>query len=261
MGLDPKLLGRALDGRNVQSFCSIGFLGPAGYARMLDSMIVRNAAPKALVFMFHPVTFRREASWEYWPAFVRNAGQAEAPSLRFPRSALDYLEFEWLSRLIYNPLPGAYGRYYGGEGAFRAAIEARQGSAIDPNTGLNVSRIEAMIASPSPPYGEATDFSINQSYRDALSTLGETIRKLPPRTAVYLIVSPLPDYTFRPGTLDQRAGRAKDIALALGIDNSHILDTPATLYAPYFASTTHLNRWGQQIYSAELAKQLATALR
>jgi hypothetical protein len=261
MGVDARIIERTLGVRPVQSFCSIGFLGPAGYAQMLDGMIARNAAPKALIFMFHPATFRREASWEYWPVFVRNAGQAAAPSLRFPHSALDYLEFEWLSRLIYSPLPGAYGRYYGGEGAFRATIEARQGSAIDPNSGLNVAKIEAVRAGPTPPYGEATDFSANQAYHDALKVLGETMKKLPPRTSVYLVVSPLPDYTFQPGTAEQRAEQAANIARALGIDSSHILSTPATLYSAYFASTTHLNRWGQQVFSGELAKQLAQAIK
>jgi hypothetical protein len=257
MGVDPRVIERTLDVRPVQSFCSIGYLGPAGYELMLSRMIARKAAPRTLVFMFHPATFRREVVWEYWPAFVMSAGQAAAPALRFPRSSLDYLELEWLSRLIYSPLPAAYGRYYGGEGAFRSAIDARQGSAIDPNTGLNVASLDAIKAVPSPPDGPVTDFSTNQSYRDALKTLAETVRKLLPATSVYLIVSPLPDYTFRPGTLEQRAEQAAEIARALGIENSHILNTPATLYAAYFASTTHLNRWGQRVFSKTLAEAIS----
>ena len=162
-------------------------------------------------------------------------------------------------RLIYSPLPGAYSRYYGGEGAFRGTIEARQGSAVDPGSGLNVHSLDAVKTVPTAPSGEATDFSTNQNYQSALAVLAETVKKLPSQTSVYLIVSPLPDYTFRPGTIEQRAERAVEIAAALGVDRSHILNTPATLPVAYFASTTHLNRWGQQVYSGELAKQLATA--
>jgi hypothetical protein len=261
MGIVPEILERAINVRPIQSFCSIGFLGPVGYAHMLGGMIARNAAPKTVVFMFHPITFRRGPSWEYWPAFVLNAGRVAAPALRFPRSALDYLQFEWLSRLIYSPLPGAYSRYYGGEGAFRATIEARQGSAVDPGSGLNLHSLDAVKPVPMAPTGEATDFSTNQDYQNALKVLAETVKKLPPQTSVYLIVSPLPDYTFRPGTMEQRTEAAVEIAAALGVDRGNILKTPATLPAAYFASTTHLNRWGQQVYSGELAKQLSTTLR
>ena len=260
-GINPGILERTLDIRPVQSFCSIGYLGPVGYAHMLDAMIARNATPKTLILMFHPDTFRRAADWDYWPAFVLNMGRAAAPRLRFPRSALDYLEFEWLGRLIYSPLPGAYSRYYGGEGAFRATIEARQGSAIDPNTGLQVASMDAIKAAPSAPDGPPADFSANQSYRDALTALGAVIRKLPSTTSVHLIISPLPDHTFAAGTANQRAERAREIARALGIDERHILNTPATLYTAYFASITHLNRWGQQVFSDELAKTLASGTR
>ena len=260
MGIVPKILERAINVRPIQSFCSIGYLGPVGYAHMLNKMIARNAAPKAVVFMFHPITFRRGPSWESWPAFVLNAERAAVPALRFPRSALDFLQFEWLSRLIYSPLPGAYSRYYGGEVAFRATIEERQGSAVDPGSGLNVHSLDAVKAVATPA-GAATDFSTNQDYHNALKVLAETVKKLPPQTSVYLIVSPLPDYTFPPGTMEQRAAAADEIAAALGIDRSHILKTPATLPVAYFSSTTHLNRWGQQVYSNELAKQLSTTLR
>jgi hypothetical protein len=67
MGIDPRLAERELALRPIQSFCSIGFVGPAAYAHMLAGMIERNAAPKVLVFMFHPATFQREPSWEYCP--------------------------------------------------------------------------------------------------------------------------------------------------------------------------------------------------
>ncbi|KGT73652.1 hypothetical protein MA20_43420 [Bradyrhizobium japonicum] len=261
MGVDAKAIERALKGKSTQSFCTLAYLGPVGYAKILDDMIIRNAAPKAVFFMFHPAAFRRESSWEYWPAFVMSARQAAPPLLPFPRGALDYLQFEWLSRLIYSPLPAAYGRYYGGEGSFRATINARQGSAIDPNTGLNTASVDAVRAVPTPPSGTAFDLSINQAYRDALKVLSETVKKLPQSTPVYLIVSPLPDYTFGPGSVDQRAERALEIALALGIGSNRILSTPATMCAAYFASITHLNRWGQQVYSAELAKQLAEVVK
>ncbi|MFH1345628.1 MAG: hypothetical protein ABIL01_31145 [Pseudomonadota bacterium] len=260
MGVDPRLMERELALRPIQSFCSIGYAGPAGYAHMLAGMIERNAAPKVLVLMFHPATFRREPGWEFWPGFVRNAGKVERPRLHFPRSALDYLEFEWIGRLIYSPLPGAYGRYYGGEGEFRSTIRARRGSAIDPNVGLNISSLEALRAAPRTPAGAATDYRWNEAYAEALKVLGETIRTLPPQTRVYLVVSPVPDVAFPAEAGDQRANRTGQIAAALGIDNDRVLATPAAMFAAYFSSHTHLNRWGQMVFTNTLSKELAAKM-
>ena len=227
---------------------------------MLAGMIERNAAPKVLVFMFHPATFQRAPSWEYWPGFVKNAGKVEAPNLHFPRSALDYLEFEWIGRLIYSPLPGAYGRYYGGEGEFRSTIRARQGSAIDPNVGLNISSLEALRPAPTKPGGAATDFSWNEAYAEALKVLGETIRTLPPQTRVYLVIAPVPDVAFPAEIEAQRTERIRQIAAVLGIDDDHVLPTPGAMFAAYFSSHTHLNRWGQVVFTDILSKELAAKM-
>ena len=257
MGIDPPSIERALHLHSVESFCSIGYIGPAAYAGMLAGLIERNAAPEVLVLVFHPITFRREPSWDSWQPFVQNAGKVEQPSLSFPRSSLDYLEFEWLGRLVYSPLPGAYGLYYGGEGKFRSTIRARQGGAVDPNNGLNISSIETLHAAPTPPLGEPADFSWNQAYRDALKTLATTISKLPSHTHVYLVISPVPDYSFRPGSGSQRNERAQEIAAALGIDTDHILKTPETMFANFFSGYTHLNRWGQSVFTEALIRELA----
>jgi hypothetical protein len=258
MGVDAPSIERALHLHRVESFCSLAYLGPAGYADMLAGMIDRNAAPKVLVLMFHPAAFHREAAWEYWPRFVADGGKINAPPLHFPRSSLDFLAVEWLGRVIYSPLPGAYALYYGSEMAFRLTIRWRQGSAIDPFTGLNVSSAAALHPAPSAPSGVPVDFSWNQQYLDALKVLGEQLRRLPQQTAVYLVISPVPDYTYRAGTELERSERANQIAAVLGIDPGHILDTPGKMYAAYFAGfVNHLNRWGQREFTRKLIEDLA----
>lgn len=258
MGVDPLLIERALDLHPVESFCSIGFLGPAGYAQMLAGLIERNAAPNVLVLMFHPVIFQRKPGWEFWPAFVKNGAKPVTAPLEFPRSGLDYVEFEWLGRLIYSPLRGAYGLYYGGEGQFRSTIRSRQGGAVDPNTGLDISSIQALRTVPTPPSGTPADFGWNKAYKDALKILADTIKNLPPPTRVYLVVSPVPDWSFRDGTGAERTERATEIAAALGIGTDHILKTPETMFAAFFSGFTHLNRWGQSLFTSALAKELAS---
>ena len=211
MGIEPPSMESALH-VPVQSFCSIGYLGPAGYAQMLAGMIERNATPKVLIFVFHPGTFRREVNWESWSTFVQNGGKSEAPALKFPQGALDFLQFEWVSRLTYRPLLGAYGLYYGGEGAFRRAIRARHGGAVDPNNGLNISSTQALHAVPTPAIGEPADFSWNQAYRDALATLAGTLKKMPSSTQAYLAITPVPDSSFREGSELERTERTQEIA-------------------------------------------------
>jgi hypothetical protein len=259
MGIDPASIKSALDLHTVESFCSLGYVGPAGYAQMLAGMIERNAAPKALVLVFHPATFRREPGWDFWPSFVENGGKTSLPHLDFPQSSLDFLEFEWLARLIYSPLPGAYALYYGGEGALRSMIRAHQGSAVDPNTGLNISSMEALHAGPTAPSGEPANFNWNPAYVDALRALGETIGNLPPQTRVYLVVSPVPDSSFHVGMDEERSERLRAIAATLGINSDHILKTPATMFAAFFSSYAHLNRWGKMAFTATLIRELAAA--
>ena len=170
--------------------------------------------------------------------------------------------FEWLGRVIYSPLPGAYALNYGSEMAFRLTIRLRHGSAIDPYTGLNVSSAAALHPAPSAASGAPADFSWNQAYVDSLNVLGEQLKRLPPRTAVYLVISPVPDYTYRAGTELERTERANQIAAALGIDPGHILKTPGKMYAAFFAGfVNHLNRWGQKQFTRKLIEDLAALPR
>jgi hypothetical protein len=252
MGIDPLSIERALDLHPVESFCSIGFLGPVGFAQMLGMLVKQNATPKILVFVFHPATFRREPSWDSWIDFVQSAAKAETSPLEFPRSALDYLQFEGVGRLVYRPLPGAYGLYYGGDEAFRAKIRAQQGSAIDPNTGLNFSSMQTSRNWATILTGKLADYRWNEAYRDALKVLSATLKTLPSQTRVYLAVSPVPDFAFRTEMGEQRTEQARAIAKVLGISNNNILKSPATMPGALFSTYTHLNRWGQAVFTDNL---------
>lgn len=260
MGIRPISIQRTLALAKVQSLCTIGFVGPAGNAHILTGMIERNAAPKVLVYMIHPVAFRLGKGWEIWPEFVKSVGKVEAPALSFPYSALDYIRFEWLSPVIYSPLPEKFGLYYGSEATFRSSIRERQGSAIDPSIGLNVTSLEALRPAPTPPSGPPTDFDWNEPFAEGLKMLGETIKTLPPQTRVYLVISPVADFTLPPEAELQRTKRAKQIAALLGIGEDRILATPAAMPVAYFAGFAHLNRWGQIVFTEALSKVLAAKL-
>lgn len=261
MGVYPRAIEQALNLRPVESFCSIGYLGPAGYAMMLDGMIQRGAAPQSVVVMLHPVTFERQPSWDSWTAFARQANQPQPARSSFPRGALDYLKFGLIDRFVYTPLPGLYGLYYGGEFALRNVIARTGGSAIDPATGLHAGSAEALRAQPRPFSGKAAEFTDSQAFRDALAVLRASLRKLPRQTQVYVFISPLPDYEISTEAAIARRAREEELADLLGIPADHILKTPATMYAEYFSGRTHLNRWGQRVFTDELVKALSRAIQ
>lgn len=260
MGIDPPHISKLLN-RSVESFCTIAFAGPTGHAAMLEQMIERGTSPKMLILMFHPVAFRPIEAWNVWVDLVKNKGQLNAQPLDFPRSALDFLAFELVTRLLYSPLPGGYGIYYGSESEVRSTIEAKHGAAVDPANGLNVSSIGPLraarpaIASSGP----ETDFSLNPLYRDGLATLAAALKKLPHSTKVYLVISPVADASFPLSSETKRDASVKEIANSLEIPPEHILCTPSTMHFAYFTNPAHLNRWGQAAFTEDLIRTVKAA--
>lgn len=64
MGIDVASLRQHTPGRAIKSYCAIGYIRPAGYADMLNTLRARGARPKTLVNVLHPVEFKRHPSWD-----------------------------------------------------------------------------------------------------------------------------------------------------------------------------------------------------
>jgi hypothetical protein len=250
-GIDPIILQQALS-RTAQLFCSTGYVGPSGYAHMLSDLIDRGGIGSTILLAFNPATFRRHPSWDYWADYVRSVGKRVEPTLPFFDGAMYYLQFEWINQLIYNPLPGAYSRYYGGEGEFRKTIRDGNGGAIDPVTGLT-SKTAAELKAAASPAIDATDFSTNDAYIESLKKLAGQLKRVP-NTRVYLMITPVSDAHYSETSKVQRAAALNDICEALELDISHILNTPASMYDAYFSATAHLNRWGRIAFSHAVAR-------
>lgn len=256
----PTLL-HAFPGSGVESFCTIGFVGPDGYAAMLDKMIARGRQPKKLILVFNPIQFARDPRWNEWPAFIRT-DRFEIPSvLTFPAGGLEYIRL-LMERAVYNPLPGAYAIYYGGKDQFISTIWREHGSAIDPNRMLDVPSLKAFKATlPGhvllKPLPASKPFVMNAEFEKALNSLSATLSKLD-RSKVYLVIAPVNSVNAQGGPQSFHTEAGRRIAARLGLDQSQFLDTPDVmldiLYAHY---PSHLHRWGRMIYTEELAKALA----
>jgi hypothetical protein len=260
MGVDVPLLRERLRAREVESFCNMGYVGPAGWAHMIDSMVARGAPPRATIIALHPVTLAREESWAGWADFVRQDGAPTAqPPRTTPQAALDYLNFRFAADVLYTPLPGAFATYYGSNAEFARTIRENGGSVVDPSTGLGFSAEEVKRAGaeqyPATNPQVRSRFQMNDLGRRDLAILAASLAHLG-RRSVYLIVSPVADYTFPDESRVERERLVAETRSLLTIPAENVVDTPATYPARLFSSDTHLNRWGREVYSEALAAQL-----
>jgi len=244
MDVDAQRLSAGL-GRSAESLCTLAYVGPDGYAQLLSKLIERDASPRLVVVILNQAGFQRDASWDSWPAFVKNGGIFPAPRVQFPQSALDYIRLDLVERAVYRPLPGRYATYYGGDLQLSRYIATHRGSAVDPNTGMQP--------------GSAVDYSMNQQFTQALASLAAVVRQIG-AARVLLMISSAPDGTLTPESELQRAETAKRIAAILGLPENNILDTPASMPNAFFSTVTHLNRRGRQVLTGDVVKMIQQRL-
>lgn len=263
MGIEPALLTPLLGGRSIESYCMLGTVGPAGYAMAMQHLIDGPGRPQHIVLVLHPVQFQRHPLWASWPRFVQNSLPGFKPRHRFPLPALDYVRLDWLGTTLFEPLPGAYGRYYGGERQFSAALERHHGSAIDPGGGLQQSSLrqaQQLAARPLLLCSESYSYALNDAFRTALGPLRTTVARFGAQH-VWLVIAPIPAVNGDPVNAAERAAAGAEIATLLGLSPDHFVTTPAFVSSQYFSSQTHLSRWGKQVFSVALGTALAPLLR
>lgn len=259
MGVDVSTLRSRLPDKAIESFCTLAYVGPAGYAQMIQTMINRGAAPRKLVIVLHPIQFDRQPSWDSWVAVIEQGGLPQGGrDLGFPLAAFDHARFAWLATIAYQPLPGAYGAYYGSAAAFIDTIRASHGSAVDPGTGLNfnsLAELDAYAAIDHNPSRSPISYPTSPAFQQALGSLANLVRQLGPEN-VFLLISPVPGTTTSGDVANETREIARGIASRLALPSEHLLHTSPELPDPYFASSTHLNRWGRIRFSSELARAL-----
>lgn len=261
MGVDPPALG-ALLRRSVTAYCTLAYIGPAGYASSIKRLLGGPARPEVIVLMIHPTQFKREPSWESWPAYVENWTPRPTPTQKFPVAGLDYLRLDVLGRSLFKPLPGAYGLFYGGEAQFIDMIGERGGSAVDPNLGLtqrSLAQVADLVRGSTPQRGPEISYERNDQFRASLAKLRAVLREFDPER-VLLVISPVPDYNLGGSGAAQREAAGREIATLLGLPERSLLGTPAALPLAYFSSQTHTTRWGKQYFTRIMGEVLAPRL-
>jgi hypothetical protein len=253
--------------KSAKSLCTMAYVGPVGWAKLLKKQVEASGKPENIVFIFHPAGFKRDPGWDGWQTYLDELeNENESPAKLTTRFAFA-IQNGFLSDLIFRPMPGLMGIYYGSSASFAADVR-RNGAAIDPGTGLpplpksqmatgtgktdngggkKIAGIDAKVS----------DFSPNALFDEALRHLGETINDLGiDKKSIRILITPVPDAIY-----DLKLEKDLQVALqmiikALALDTCSIIELPPTLPANEFSSITHLNRWGREKYTALLSAKL-----
>ena len=240
----------------IENYCTIGYVGPAGYAAMLNDIKPGRRHRHWIVVALNPAQFVRQASWESWVGYVATGSQRRIRHTPTVKDAFDAGRRSVNSLLAYEPLPGMFALYYGGTASVQAELRNSRGSMLDPGYGLRFASLQALEGSADRPnLGSIAELTPNQAFIDALRSLQLSVTRFG-RRDVFLLITPVPE-----GVLDSRGvaelnAARKAIGLTLGLTPENVLDMPLQLPAVYFSSQTHLNRWGRIRYTEYLAEVL-----
>lgn len=267
MGIDAARLEARLAPAKVENFCTLGYVGPAGYAHQVENLRLRDARPEAtLVLMIHGVQLPRTADWETWADYVRKDARV-APQPGNPVDTARFALWNSLSPWVFSLLPGAYGRHYGSESGLREVV-ARD-AVVDPrDRQLPASAIvPPFVPSLERLAEKRTRGSVEQPFRyeangrfiDAAAVLRRSVAPIRERT--FVVLSPIPYSVEDDTTASGREHVARQVADLFGIAHDHVLATPGALPSEWFATTTHLNPLGRTAFSELLAQRLRDRLR
>ena len=249
MDIDPARLAR-LTGQSAETLATIAYGGPRAMASLIDRMARRGARPRTLILAFHAAGMPRRADWEDWTMQVvaQTRQRPFASSIR--TGALGRLN-DLTSGIVFRPLEGAYGSFYGGREQFVDYLREHHGSAIDPRP-RDLSGDELTSAA----LQWAVSFETTDLFRADLPTLRAAIERLAP-ARVRLLITPVPQRWALPQALENRSAAIREITEALGLAKGDLLDTPAYLPTRSFAVETHLHESARPLFTQSLAAALA----
>jgi hypothetical protein len=232
----------------VLNLGSLSYLNLASQAVLLRNYIQANpTSVKMIVLLMHPESLRLGSRDAYFADVLNSylAGQDHrASNARFSWwSGSGDFKARVLSRILPAPLPGAYGFYYGFSWNLWKRLSAHNGSAIDPRT------YQRQSGSGSAEYRLARTLEQDsQLFRS----------EIPARTRLVVGITPSPESHLLPGHKETCAQMLQQWSQWLGASGT--LSLPCSLEDLFFASTTHLNTKGIEIYTDLLAQDLRPLL-
>lgn len=245
MGIDPLALGAGLGGARVESVATLGFVGPRGYAALLERMLRRGVRPARVLITLHPASLDRRETWAHYARFAeKGIREAAPPSEMFAGVRARLLAIA--DPILFLPMPGPLGDFYGSTAALGTFMRTHHGSAIDSSGPLR----EPMFPGPQL-------VIINDLFRAALPRLAKATAAMGAHR-FRVVLMPQPDWALSGAVLASRAAACDEIEHALGLDPDRRLGPlPDELPGSLLASNTHPNPAGRQYYTRLLAEVMS----
>lgn len=279
MGINYSALQEKI-GVSVKSLCAIGYLGPAGYGKLLLRHVESASKPDYVVLVLSPGSFHRDITWEYWVKFLDTLVSEEVTPPPLLPGGLKENIFTTISTVqnivqngllgpwIFKAARGQFGVFYGTYWNYANAVKTN-GCLIDPGAGLQPSFSHPKInpISDSFPGMTAKDMPILTSKHPESATqlLLEACKRLRSdieragidKSRVFLVITPYLKGSGLDAEFQEHRMRAvAGILNELGLQKNAIVQLPMSLDASEFSTATHLNRWGREVFTQILSEAL-----
>jgi hypothetical protein len=240
------------EAHRIQSLGTFMYVGFNGYSALLSRYAAANpGAPKTVVCLVHPEMLRAALATPEYLLFISDyyaGADSRAPDSIHGQICglfgLNIFQGRLYSRLPL-PLPKEYGRYYGFNLDLYRFMEERCGSAVDPHQYY-----------PSPGQGNA-EYKLAPALQSSCSVFKAA---MPPRTRLLAGLTPVPESFAPPNYGPLRLQLLEQWGQWLEADGV-LTNLPATFPDRFFASTTHLNEKGAELFTENLAKCIKPSLR
>jgi hypothetical protein len=244
MGIDAERLADLLGGAKVESLNMLGFVGPRGFAAVLERFIARGGHVNRLLVVFQGQSLNRPVNWRNWERVViRGSWDVVPPDRWFPGVRARLLAAA--APILYVPMDGRLGDYYGPASALRRFIRTHHGSAIEP--GVRGSTIALFSLRPG--------FALTKEFLDGVDALKEPVEQIG-RARTRLILMPDPDAYDSEDVLRKRYDAEQTLLRRLQLDPALQIETPSFVSSADFATATHLNPVGRERFTGMLADKL-----
>ena len=240
--VDVDVLGRERGSTSAESLATLGFVGPAGYAALLERLTARHVRPHALVLLVHreSLVFTEDvfARSPYERAALGGAAHTVPSVVRDTKTALAGA----LRSVVPLPLIGPWGVAYGSPGDLRRHIERHHGTMVDPTP--RRSRAGAGVY----------EYRLSEAVARRLPRLADALAAAAPRCfALGLTPDPAGHATH---DLPQRHAVLARVAELLRVAPTALLELPPALADDLFATSAHLNAEGRRVYTPLVAAAL-----
>jgi hypothetical protein len=245
MGIDPQLLSEQLGGARVESLNTLGYVGPRGYGAILERFRARGGRAKRVLIVLQFSSLKRRDVWLMYEKLAVNG----IPPLPPPPGLFQGARARLLSLsepLLYIPIAGPLGDFYGNAGTMGDFIRTHHGSATEPGAPLP--------AAPPIPLGPFTS-GVNDLFLEALPALAASVDHFGSDRA-RLILMPQIDWFDETSVGQAFDTIGPELEGPLHIDPHRRLDLPTLMPAAQFGTPMHLNSAGREAFTRLLADAL-----